>query len=297
MLIELKDSRNLYEKGLIPLYDRDLRDIANKIAQFQSKIEALQKFHSKGALCAEIEDVIRDNRLLQMKTEIIQKSASSRHSKLQVLIGNQGTFYEEYKEGSLYGDELTSLAKNQSIKSNSPKASHKTHHSKPSALLKLHPMPQIHESLAEQTNAQLEETDLRSSIYTKKNSLQSETPFQKKNSIFGASGEKQQNEPSEVAEVVVVRRRRQQQEGGRQIKGKVNTMQIQANNEDQDIKNTKSKRIVQKREFLRNFVEGKDQEVITRLEEPIVNVKNLDISLLERSQEYLESAVSDENEQ
>ncbi|TNV74909.1 hypothetical protein FGO68_gene4786 [Halteria grandinella] len=303
---QIKENRSLYEKGLIPFYDRDLREIANINMQFLAKIQALQKFHSKGALCAEVEDVILDNRALQMRAEKVQHQLSSRYSKLNVFSGNQAMLFEEYKEGSLYGDELTSIIKNQSIKSNSPKSSNKKFFSpNTGALFKIQPIKPAHDYNAEVTNIQADETlhDLRksSAVYTKKNSLQSQTPLQKKySSLSGQGVEHSIHEPEfkqeteKESDVVVLqapqrKKGRKSLESSRKIKQKINSLKIQPNffvidELDEDNKITKSKRIVPKRELIRNIVEGKDQEIITRLEEPIIKAQKLEISLMEKSQ-------------
>ncbi|TNV88114.1 hypothetical protein FGO68_gene12495 [Halteria grandinella] len=230
-----------------------------------------------------------------MRAEKVQNQLSNRRqSKLQVFSGTQGMLYEENKEGSLYGDELTSIIKNQSLKTNSPKASNKTYFSsKAAALFKIQPV--IQES--EATNGQADETlhDLKksSAVYTKKNSLQ--TPLQKKYSNLEHSEQPSLDEaPAEKEDDVVVLQAPQRKKGrktvdARQIQHKVNSLKIQPQfyviNEQQEGEDNKkqSKRIGQKRELIRNIVEGKDQEIITRLEEPIKKAQKLEISLMEKS--------------
>ncbi|TNV74539.1 hypothetical protein FGO68_gene13860 [Halteria grandinella] len=73
---------NFYERGMVPLYDRDLRENMQKISQFHTKVEGLKKFHSQKALYPEVQDVIRKqakadgpNRFKVMDSELSPRSA------------------------------------------------------------------------------------------------------------------------------------------------------------------------------------------------------------------------------
>ncbi|TNV74159.1 hypothetical protein FGO68_gene8356 [Halteria grandinella] len=102
---------NIYERGMVPLYDRDLRENMQKISQFHTKIDALKKFHSSRALCAEVDDVIRN--LNEVKVD----------SRLKAMESAQSPKNGVRDSDTMFGEDtiMSSVVKSQSI--NSPKKS------------------------------------------------------------------------------------------------------------------------------------------------------------------------------